>query len=223
MNVKKGIAVVLALGAENIGWVNFEPNRPEPNVGATVGDNDLTGFIWSENVGWISLDPIYGGVTNDGEGRLSGYAWGENVGWIDFEPNVPNEPNCHGVTINSEGNFNGWAWGENIGWIHFASATPVAYKVQAGWTAPTTCWDVNVCAGQPYGDATCDGDIGVINLADLFALKAYFGGSSPWIKKECCADFNHDEKVNLADLFILKRHFGTGGYCPSTGTQTCPR
>ncbi len=44
---------------ENIGWINFEPNKPEPNVGATVSDNKLTGFVYAENIGWIHFRSIY--------------------------------------------------------------------------------------------------------------------------------------------------------------------
>lgn len=84
---------------------------------------------------------------------------------------------------------------------------------------PPDCWDEWECAGQPYGDATCDG---WVNLADLFALKEHFGKSAPWIDPECCADFNHDNYVSLGDLFIIKQYFGTGPYSPSTGNQTCP-
>lgn len=114
---------------ENIGWLNFEPNRPEPNVGAGVSDTQLTGFIWAENIGWINLSPgTYGGVINDGTGQLSGYAWGENVGWLNFDPNVPGDTNHYGVTIDSEGNFDGWAWGENIGWIHLRSTYMADFK-----------------------------------------------------------------------------------------------
>jgi hypothetical protein len=29
---------------ENIGWLNFEPNVPEPNAGATVSRTKLTGL-----------------------------------------------------------------------------------------------------------------------------------------------------------------------------------
>ena len=53
---------------ENVGWINFEPNRPEPNVGATITDENLAGFIWAENIGWINLAPNFGGVINDGTG-----------------------------------------------------------------------------------------------------------------------------------------------------------
>jgi hypothetical protein len=111
---------------ENIGWVDFEPNLVDPNVGATVTSEKLTGFIWAENIGWINLSPEnYGGVSNDSAGNLSGYAWGENVGWINFGPSYG------GVTIDGEGNFDGWAWGENIGWINFQSADLYGYNVMA--------------------------------------------------------------------------------------------
>jgi hypothetical protein len=83
-----------------------------------------------------------------------------------------------------------------------------------------TCWDnVTQCAGQTSGDGTCDGNI---NLADLFALKAYFGTCAPWTAPECCSDYNQSGCVNLGDLFILKAGFGTFGYVPSTGNQNCP-
>jgi hypothetical protein len=83
----------------------------------------------------------------------------------------------------------------------------------------STCWDVSECAGQPNGDATCDGNV---NLADLFALKADFGKCAPWTAPECCADFTQDDCVNLGDLFALKAGFGSSGYSPSTGNQSCP-
>ncbi|MHC4337442.1 MAG: hypothetical protein ACYSTG_05760 [Planctomycetota bacterium] len=120
---------------ENVGWVNFEPNVAGPNVGATVSEEKLTGFIWAENIGWINLDPNDDdpntGVSNDGAGNLSGLAWGENVGWINFDPNVPGDPNHYGVTIDIDGNFDGLAWGENIGWINFNSADLYGFGVQA--------------------------------------------------------------------------------------------
>ncbi len=120
---------------ENVGWVNFEPNVAGPNVGVTVSDEKLTGFIWAENIGWINLDPNDDdpntGVSNDGAGNLSGFAWGENVGWINFDPNVPSDANDYGVTIDFDGNFDGYAWGENIGWINFNSADLFDYGVLA--------------------------------------------------------------------------------------------
>jgi hypothetical protein len=83
-----------------------------------------------------------------------------------------------------------------------------------------TCWDnITQCAGQSFGDSTCDG---FINLGDLFALKMYFGTAAPWTPPECCSDYNHDNFVNLGDLFILKQFFSTGPYAPSTGNQNCP-
>jgi len=124
---------------ENVGWLNFEPNRPEPNVGTTVSDNQLTGFVWAKNIGWINLDPNdsdpNSGIKNDGSGFLSGFAWGENVGWLNFNPQVPNDANQYGVIIDSEGNFDGWAWGENIGWIHFQSAFVLDWDDLASFAA----------------------------------------------------------------------------------------
>ncbi|MHC4477487.1 MAG: peptidoglycan DD-metalloendopeptidase family protein [Planctomycetota bacterium] len=84
---------------------------------------------------------------------------------------------------------------------------------------PQTCWDAAECAGQPLGDATCDGNVA---LADLFALKAAFGKSAPWPDPECCADFDHDGSVDLGDLFVLKANYASGPYSPSTGNQNCP-
>jgi hypothetical protein len=120
---------------ENIGWVNFEPNLAEPNVGATVTSEKLTGFIWGESIGWINLGPNGSdpntGIANDGAGNLSGFAWGEGVGWINFDPNVPGYVNHYGVIIDSNGDFSGWAWGENIGWINFNSAALLGHNVKA--------------------------------------------------------------------------------------------
>jgi hypothetical protein len=94
-----------------------------------------------------------------------------------------------------------------------------AYGGTAQASKSLTCWNASACAGQAFGDATCDGSAA---LADLFVLKAAFGRSAPWADPECCADFNHDGSVNLADLFILKTNYGTTGYSPSTGNQSCP-
>ncbi|MHC4477163.1 MAG: C10 family peptidase [Planctomycetota bacterium] len=87
------------------------------------------------------------------------------------------------------------------------------------WIYCHTCWDPAECAGQPSGDATCDGEV---NLADLFELKQHFGKSAPWTPPECCADFTQDGSINLADLFALKAGFGSGPYAPSTANQDCP-
>jgi hypothetical protein len=94
-----------------------------------------------------------------------------------------------------------------------------AYGGTAQASKSPTCWDASACAGQPYGDATCDG---AINLADLFALKIYWAQVAPWVDPECCADFSRDGKVSLADIFELKAGFGTSGYSPSIGNQLCP-
>jgi hypothetical protein len=81
------------------------------------------------------------------------------------------------------------------------------------------CWNPAECNGQPNGDATCDGNV---NLADLFALKAYFGKIAPWTPPECCSDYDQSGSINLADLFALKAGFISGPYSPSTLNQDCP-
>ena len=119
-----------------VGWVNFEPNRPEPNVGAHITSDKITGFIWGENIGWISLScentescgRVEYGVVNDGNGNLSGYAWGVNIGWIKFDPNVPGDANDYRVKIDEDGYFSGYAWAENFGWISFNTSE---YRVRA--------------------------------------------------------------------------------------------
>jgi hypothetical protein len=156
--------------------LNFEPNVAGPNVGVTVSDKKLTGFVWAENIGWINLDPNdidpNTGITNDGTGLLSGMAWGENVGWIKFNPDVPGDSNQYGVTIDHDGNFDGWAWGQNIGWIHMASTIPVSYKVQSSWT--TSC---------------------VIDIDDLGRFCELWLQTGPGLD----ADFNASNDVNFKD------------------------
>lgn len=98
------------------------------------------------------------------------------------------------------------------------NVTPLT-GVNLGTNVVLTCWTITECAGQPNGDATCDG---AVNLGDLIALKAAFGSGAPWVGNKCCADFDHSGAVNLGDLIKLKSMFGTGGYAPSTLRQNCP-
>ncbi|MHC4618135.1 MAG: dockerin type I domain-containing protein [Planctomycetota bacterium] len=188
---------------ENVGWLNFEPNLAGPNVGATVTDYNLTGFIWAENIGWINLSPAaYGGVLNDGAGNLSGCAWAENVGWINFDPNVAADPNHYGVTIDGDGNFDGWAWGENIGWIHLRSAAPVAYGVTTSWTSGyPACWGYLT---QCHGDADNTGDV---KGSDFLALKNSWYKVYPDPAYDPCADFDRNGEVKGSDFLILKNNW----------------
>ncbi len=82
-----------------------------------------------------------------------------------------------------------------------------------------TCWDASECAGQPNGDATCDGGV---NFADLIALKL------SWLKNKgqpgynCCTDFDQSGGVNFADLIRLKLGWLSSGHTPATSNQNCP-
>jgi subtilisin family serine protease len=82
-----------------------------------------------------------------------------------------------------------------------------------------TCWDAAACAGQPYGDADCDGNVGSV---DLGLARAAFFSCKGDVNYNCCADFNHDEKVNFIDLGILKANYFGTGYSPAAGNQNCP-
>jgi hypothetical protein len=83
-----------------------------------------------------------------------------------------------------------------------------------------TCWDnVNQCAGQPEGDATCDG---TVNIDDLRALKGAWLTNKGDAGYNCCADFTQDNKVNIDDLRALKGGWFNTGYSPSTGNLNCP-
>ncbi len=204
---------------QNVGWLNFEPNVAEPNVGATVSEEKLTGFIWAENIGWINLDPNDDdpntGVSNDGSGHLSGLAWGENVGWINFNPEVSGDPNHYGVTIDFDGNFDGYAWGENIGWINFnpeVSGDPNHYGV-------TIDFDGNF-DGYAWGE-----NIGWINFnsADLFgygvlACKVNYidldNFADDWLQSGIGipADLDDSNDVDFLDYGVLAGYWLM--YCP---------
>ena len=104
--------------SNNYGYVTFE------NV--AVFDTETTGYAWSRNAGWINMNPVSGGVRNDGDGNLSGFAWGEQLGWIDFS----------GVSINSEtGKFSGQATGDRVGTLTFDC--PTHCDVRTDWRKAT--------------------------------------------------------------------------------------
>jgi hypothetical protein len=84
--------------------------------------------------------------------------------------------------------------------------------------AQPTCWDITECAGQDYGDADCDG---VVGIYDLQALKAAWGGIKGDATYQCCADFDRDEVIGIYDLQELKAGWGATGYA-NTGQQNCP-
>jgi hypothetical protein len=124
--------ITAGIQTNNTPYMDFDNNtvpdrinwRTSNGTAVAVTDTELTGEIWGEGLGWIKLDPLGGGVTNDGAGNLAGYAWGHNAGWISF--NCSNGSNCasngnFAVTIDPvTGNFSGDAWSENFGWLHFA-------------------------------------------------------------------------------------------------------
>jgi probable HAF family extracellular repeat protein len=169
---------------------------PQGNTGAGKAINDIgqvVGYSWTSG------------------GAVHAFFWQTLTGMMDLNDMV--DPGL-GWTLGQADGIN------NNGWIVGVGMPPRGDAGHAFLLIPEpTCWDANECAGQPYGDATCDG---LINLADLYALKARFSKCAPWQIGECCADFTQSGCVGLDDIFTLKANFGTAGYAPSTGNQTCP-
>ena len=63
------------------------------------GDDNTSGFAWSENIGWVSFNSIsdgsiidYGVSVSLSTGDLSGHAWSEHIGWISFNRSETGDP-----------------------------------------------------------------------------------------------------------------------------------
>ena len=81
-----------------------------------------------------------------------------------------------------------------------------------------TCWDIAHCPGQPSGDATCDGNV---NIMDILKVKQGWLKSYGHPSYNCCADFDHGGMINIMDVLKVKQNWlvtGLGG----DSTQSCP-
>lgn len=128
---------------ENIGWTNWQHDRPNSGDGVIVESTFLGGYVWGENLGWLRLgdgDPgAPGGTetsytnlngTDYGVNRdpctdyLSGYAWGENIGWVNFSGGALATPPYPAriETTSGASRLQGYVWGENVGWINLDHA-----------------------------------------------------------------------------------------------------
>jgi hypothetical protein len=210
--------------AENVGWINAEPNGDGGN-GVQVNDTELSGWMWGENVGWVSLSCANTGscatvdyrITNDSCGTLTGYAHTENVGWINFAPATG------GVSIDPQtGEFSGTAWGENIGWITFADDSPIAYGVTTSWRrfAPTGGPEINLARNA--GDlviswsavADSDGyDVFQGSLTDLLAAAGDFstGTNDCLAEDQTGTSYQQSVGIGTANDFFLVRAVNCGG------------
>lgn len=100
------------------------------------------------------------------------------------------------------------------------ATTDVSSNCAVTFPPPPTCWDASQCAGQPYGDANCDG---YVNFADLARIKLAWLKNKGTTGYDCGSDFDHSNGVNFADLAILKVNWlHSPAYTPSTGNQVCP-
>ncbi len=184
--------------AENIGWLNWQHNTPNPGDGAHVGGSFLGGFVWAENVGWINLGdttPANGiqyanangtdfGVNIDPvSGDLFGLAWGENVGWINFDTA---SAGANRARFNQcQHRFFGYAWGENIGWLNLGHA------VRHIAVGPCDVADLN-----------CDG---AVTLNDFSGFVSWFTG--PGNKVNCPAlEADTDGDIDLREFAVIQRN-----------------
>jgi predicted outer membrane repeat protein len=202
----------------SIAWGNSAPEGPQIAFEGwgtvSVSHSCLQGGEWDLYVGG-TLNWLDGNIENDpcfvtgpvGNCYLSQILAGQAV-----------DSQCVDAGSDSAGNQGMDAYTTRTDHVEDQGVVDMGYHYPASIYS-FTCWDANQCAGQIFGDATCDGNV---DLVDLLALKAGFGESAPWIPPVCCADFNHDGSVNLSDLLVLKVGFDTSGYSPSTGNQDCP-
>lgn len=130
-------------------FINWNPSN---TGGATVTDNDVTGYIWGEGVGWINLHPTNAWVSNSCSGVLGGYAWGQNTGWINFSPLNATGSDKPAIDPNT-GAITGKVWSQNYGWIRLDSQDPT-------WPGLTTTWT------HPGGGGGGGGTDGVCGSAD---------------------------------------------------------
>ncbi len=183
--------------SENVGWLNWQHDTPNPNDGLTVGTTFLNGFVWAENIGWISFG---NGIPTDGvhyaningadfgvninpvTGDLFGLAWGENVGWIKFDTAIVGDDRVHFDECDHR--LVGYAWGENIGWInlndsiHFVAIGPC-----------------------DAGDLDCSGEV---TLDDFAGFTSSLSG--PDATTSCSAfDVDDDNDVDLVDFAGMQR------------------
>jgi hypothetical protein len=193
-NIDPGITDNKYAFAENVGWINAEP-QGNTYPGITVFLDTLEGYAWSENLGWVSLScqntdsctTVQYGIVNDGNGNLSGYAWSENTGWINFSPTDG------GVRIDTiTGKFSGFAWGENIGWINFNDSTDNSFAIITTWghdhdnDGLSSPEEIHIY-GTAYNDEDSDDD-GANDGAEAEYWLSYFGS---WIR-----DFDLDGEAN---------------------------
>ena len=87
---------------------------------------------------------------------------------------------------------------------------------------PDTCWSAVNCPGQTLGDATCDGNV---NIMDILKVKQSWAKSFGEAGYNCCADFTRTCIVNIMDVLRLKQNWaasGLGGDLTQACPATCP-
>jgi hypothetical protein len=209
---------------ENIGWTNWQHDRPNPGDGVVISATYLSGFVYGENIGWINLgdgDPgaaggsetqyanINGtdfGVNRDAStDELFGYAWGENVGWLNFDGGALATPPNPARLDAASCRLRGFVWSENTGWVNLDDVTHFVGAVAAA------------CCPEASGDANCDGVIDFFDI-DPFLLALFNPGSYAGLfcgGSNCAVDVDCSGIVDFFDIdpFLT---------CVFSGCAACP-
>ena len=140
------------------------------------GNDNVSGWAWSENIGWISFNNTSGGGAIDygvdidtSTGVFSGYAWSENIGWISFNEadltGCPTSP-CRAELNFSTNEVSGWAKALDIdSWIRLRDTDYGVWRndltlpnefrdwawsdIVIGWIS-FNCIDRNICGTSDY-------------------------------------------------------------------------
>ncbi len=219
--------------SENLGWMNWL-DANATNDGVVVGNDFLSGSIWTENAGWINVgagaspyantDDTDYGVNILGDTDLDGFAWDENGGWINFGWGAAGD--LTGRAQFDGTRFRGYAWGENIGWINLDDADH--FVAFAGACNQACVWDIDLsgdvrvpdlikllsCWGPLTGDLVCacldiDGS-GDVRVPDLIKLLSCWGPLTG--DPDCaCLDIDTSTDIRVPDLIAMLTKWGV---CP---------
>src|SRR3989344_4178468 len=93
----------------NVGWVNFRPGGPYPNMGCDpICPNHGAMRSGNDLIGWARVDSIAEAGNNSG-----GFG-----GWIKMS-GISGNGSSYGASISPEGVLGGKAWSDEFGWVYF--------------------------------------------------------------------------------------------------------
>lgn len=183
----KVFTILMLAGLVIVANALFSTLGDTSNVFASPGNQEVTGWLWSDNIGWISMNCSNSGtcgtsnykvLIDDVTGNFSGYGWSDNIGWVSFQSSdvagCPSGSCPANVDLVSTGQVTGWAkalsaGGGWDGWISLRRTASPAYGVDmdlntgafSGWA-----WGSDVVGWVSFSDGSvaCSGCVGVTPL-----------------------------------------------------------